>query len=666
MKKVSMKMGLTAFLSVLCLSISAFADFDNFDDLFGDNSGGAPAAEPSGGGSNSSFTQDIDQSSIDNLFGTFEAVSDQPAEVKPTRVLPPFHGTYKVLISRPVYAVFGAETKTKWISALGEVYSYYKVGAFPRTHVLSTDQIDGVLPNYRDYGRRISRQTYIETAKRLGATHIIYQEYQPQKDGKTTLYSMELFWIQENATVVRATQNIQHQHFEAGLDICLAKIADEMDPGAKNTSATKVNLFGRDLKNIEAFGNALANEGSFKRESSAAAYASIEKIMQRNNLAGFQFGAAMLAGRAENYPKAIEHINVVINQSGDYPALQLYLAEYMRGAGRYSEALSAAQNASKNPALALAVSTERAAIYQAQGNLDQAHREYSTILQSGEADGRVFFRLATLSIQMNRMNESTDYLSRAEQAGLSLDESEYFELGAAYAEVSGYETQAMEHLRKSLGVKQTNEEAWKIIAMVHKRMGSDQLEAETYVNLFKLNNSEHKGRLKVAGEIFEKIGMVDKAKDAYSLFLDRRFVDTEVSMSLARIYFNEKDCRRVGNTLNAVKEVDDIPEALQMLRDCNITRRSIDASQAMKGDKMSTLRLTLRATSALILAVGVGGGIYFDGQVDENGKLYKNANGPTDAAKYKKEVQDNQTLRNVFYGVGIGLAAAGIGVTFLF
>ncbi|MDR2727497.1 MAG: hypothetical protein LBB56_00040 [Chitinispirillales bacterium] len=653
MKKISMKRGAAVFLCILSLSALTFAQGN--DDLFGD--GGGAVGESSG-----AKIADIDQSSIDNLFGTFETPAEKPEAGVPARVLPPFEGTYKVLISRPIYAVYEAETKTKWISALGEVYSYYKIGAFPRTHVFTPEQINGILPNYRDYNRRISRQTYIEAAKKLGATHVIYQEYQPQKDGKTTLYSMELFWIEQNATVLRATQNILHNAFEGGLDICLAKIADAMDSGAKSTSAFKVNLLGKDQKNIEAFGNALANEGSFSKDRAAATYNAADRMIQRSSETGFQYAAALLSGRAEGYAKAIEHINAVISRSGDYPGLQLRLAEYLRGAERYGEAMSAVQNASKNPALSLAVSAERAAIYQAQGNLEQARSEYNSILQSGQADGQVFFRLATLSIQMNRIDESTDYLARAAQAGLSLDENEYFELGAAYAEVSGYEDQAMEYLKKSMGVKQANEEAWRIIAMIHKRNGNEQLEAETYVNLFKLNMNAHKGGIKIAGEIYERIGMVDKAKDAYALFLDRRFVDADVSMSLARIYFNDKECKRLPDVL---KGLDTIPEAVQMLSDCGFARRVIDPSQALKGDKMSPVRLTIRVSTVALFIGGIAGGYAFNSQVEKLGDDYSNTKSRDEADKLRNDIEKNEMLRNVLYTVG-AVAAVGFGVTFFF
>jgi len=474
---------------------------------------------------------------------------------------------------------------------------------------------------------------------------------------------MELFWLGENATVIRATQNIQHNHFEAGLDICLAKIADAMDPGARASSAFKVNLFGRDQRSIEAFGNALAGEGSFTRERAVTAYNAADRMIQRNQGAvGFQYAAAMLAGRAESYPRAIDHINNVIRQSGDYPALQLLLAEYLRGAGRHSEALSAVQNAARNPALAIPASMERAAISQAQGNLEQAHREYNSILQSGHADGQLFFRLATLSIQMNRMHESTDYLQRAAQAGLTLDENEYFELGAAYAKVPGFEEQALDHLRRSMGVRQANEDAWRVIAEIHGRAGNSQLQAEAYVNLFKLNMNAHREKMKLAGGIYERIGMIDRAKDAYETFLQRRLVDTEVSMSLARIYFNENNCRQVDITLRGL---DTIPEAIQMLRDCGIARRAIDPDQAMRGDKMSPVKLTIRASAIGLFIGGVAGGYAFNNRVQTLGDDYHKSTSGSEADRLRKEVEDNKLFRNILYGVGAA-AAVGFGATFFF
>jgi len=616
--------------------------------------------------------KDFSDNDINSLFGTFQEEQEKKEEA-PKRVLPAFTGNYKVLVGRPIYAVYEAETKTKWISALGELYTHYKMGAFPRTYVYPMEQVNGVLPGFRDYGKRFNKQHYIDAAKKLGATHLLYQEYQPQKDGKTTRYVMELYWIAEGATVLRSSVDIIHNEFEGGLNFCLGKIADAMDPKAKSGGVMGVQVYGKDLKTLEPFGNALAGEERFVKERAEATYAAIDKIVQKNGaLAGFQYAAALVAGRAEDYAKAVKHIEAVIGKSKDYPALQLRLAEFQRGAQRYPEAVKAAETAAKSAPLKVAASIEMAMISQAQGNLERARSEYEAVLRDGEANSRVLFMLALLSIQMGRVSESDDYLRRAEESGLTLDEGEYLDLGRAYANASGYEDKAVEYLKKSMGPKQSNEDAWEAIAELYSKTGSSAEAAEAYVNLFKINMQAHSGKLKLAGEAFEKMGMTDKAKDAYALFLDRRFSDRDVSMNLARIYFNDKDCKKIQDVL---KGYDTIPEATQMLAECGFKVRRIDESQTMKAKKLSPVMLTARISGGAFLVGGIAGGVLFNENVknihekyqkwDVQGQEGSDARNPDKVKKMRDDIKSNETYRTVAY-VLAGVGLAGFAVTFFF
>jgi tetratricopeptide (TPR) repeat protein len=621
----------------------------------------------------SSKGSEFSDSDINSLFGTFQEESEKKEDAAPKRVLPAYTGNYKVLVSRPMYAVYEAETKTKWISALGEIYTHYRVGAFPRTHVYTMEQVSGVLPGSRDYGKRFNKQHYIDAAKKLGATHLIYQEYQPQKDGKRSKYLMELYWIAEGAVVERSSVEFAHNDIEGGLNACLGKIADAMDSKARSGGVSGVTVLGKDLKTLEAFGNALAGEERFVKERAEATYEAIEKTVNKNSgLTGFSYAGALVAGRAENFEKAVRHIEAVIGKSKDYPALQLRLAEYQRGAKHYSEAVKAAEAAAKSPALKVAASIEMAMVSQAQGNLDRARSEYETVLSGGEANSRVLFMLALLSIQMGKISESEDYLRRAEESGLALDEGEYLDLGKAYANAGGYEDKAVEYLKKSMGPKQSNEDAWEAIADLYSKRGNDAEAAEAYVNLFKINMEMHSGKLKMAGEIFEKIGMTDKAKDAYALFVDRRFSDRDVSMNLARIYFNEKDCKKVKSVLEGLKGYEAIPEATQMLEDCGLKVRRIDESQTLKTKKLSPLMLTARIGGATLLAGGVTVGLIMNSSVSSNYENYKkwdekgsDAQKPEKVKEMRDNIDSGKTWRDVMY-VFAGVGLAGFAVTFFF
>lgn len=574
--------------------------------------------------------------------------------------LPPYTGTYKILISRPIYAPYNQEAETKWMSAIGEMFFHYKVGSFPRTYAFTPGQIDDVLTNYRDYSKRISRQAYVDAAKKLGATHLLYQEYEPQ--GKNVRYAVELLSLVQNGTVIKVNKTFETSDFEEGLSGCLAPVAQAMDPAASSTTAYSQNMFGKSDKNMEKFGNILAEEGIFNKKRAAATLSSIEKIVKKNSKhIGYRYSAAAIAARAGNFDEAIDHMDAVISKSGDYPALHLLMASYYRNAERYSEALNATQVASKSPSLSTPVARQRAMIYQSQGKLDQASQEYNTILQSGEADGSIYFRLALLSIQMGRISESNDYISKAEANGLTLDQNEQYQLGKSYAELSGQEHLALEYLKKSLGMTQDNEDAWKLMAQIHERMGSTEEAAKCYVSLFHLNNNKYKDHLKKAGEMYEKSGNTDKAKDAYALFLDRRYVDREVRLSLGKIYFNEQNCDQAKKVLEGM---DTIPEAVKIRTECGEIIR-IPGDSTDWGPKTPTFVIALRWTTAILAAGGAAGGYFMDEEVKKLAPTYKDAKGQDLTISTREDIQSKQTLRNGLYGLA-GAALAGLTATFFF
>ncbi len=617
----------------------------------------------------------------DDLFGDLESLeadlnapvaetsADAPADpfapaapAAPVKTIEAFTGTFKILISRPIYAPYNEETKTKWISAIGEMFFHYKVGSFPRTYAFTPGQIDDVLPNFRDYSRRISKQAYIDAAKKLGATHLLYMEYEPQ-GGKSVRFAIELYDIAQKIAVSSTSQSFNLSNFEAGLNDCLFKITEAMDPGSVKTQAYNTTVFGK--KKIEDFGDALASEGNFTRSKAAAALESVEKLANQNSkMVGFRYSAAALAARAGAFDKAIEHMNAVVAQSGDYPALHLRLASYYREAARYSEALTAASVAASSPSLTTPVARERAIIYQNQGNLDQARNEYNSILNSGEADGSIYFRLALLSVQMGRLSESTDYLSKASSAGLTLDESEYFQLGKAYSSLSGQEDLALDYLKKSQGMMQDNQEGWKLSAEIYERIGNTDKAAECYTNLFQLDNQKNKDKLKLAGEMYEKSGNINKAKDAYLLFVERKFVDPQVSLSLAKIYYNERDCKSAADLL---RNIDTLPsiraEAEPIMNECEPKRGNVGARLDYK--KTSPVVLAIRWGSVAIAAGGAVGGYLMDEDVKKLGEEYHAAQNKESAMSLHNDIESKKSTRTGLYAIA-GAALAGVTATFFF
>jgi hypothetical protein len=137
-------------------------------------------------------------------------------------------------------------------------------------------------------------------------------------------------------------------------------------------------------------------------------------------------------------------------------------------------------------------------------------------------------------------------------------------------------------------------------------------------------------------------------------------------MNLARIYFNEQNCRKLPDVL---KGYDTIPEAEKMLNECGFKTRRIKADQTLQKKKLSPLMLTMRISGGVLAVGGIAGGIVCNSIVDSEGKRYNEwkENNESDAT-YPARIKDMRTtidsnalMRNVLYGVAaVGLSAFAV------
>ena len=533
--------------------------------------------------------------------------------------LPPFQGNYRILVARPAYAFFDDGDTARWISAMAEVYAHYKVAAFARAHVFSMEEIDAVLPGSRDYGRRIGRMPAIEAARKLGATHILFQSYR-FSGGREAGYAMELYRVREAVPVAVDSGVVSFSDFERGLDTLLAKIAGEIDTGAVQASVFGLSVIGGDSAVTESLGGILAGEGEFTKERAAAMYAAVNKHVAANpSLAVARYAAAFLAGSAGDLMRAIDHTGALFGGPGDFPALRLRYAGYLRMAGHYNEAVQTLETIADIPALSTPMAMEMAAIHAAAGDTARARAEYGKAVQSGEANAETYFRAALLAALAGDAAASAEYMKRADSSGFKLNDNEYYELGTALSRVPGQVETAVKYIKRSLGPAQNDEKGWLTIADAYRYAQKRELEADIYVNLFKRNMAAYSNtnvyseRLKLAGNIYDSLGMADRAKEAYSLFLDSHLSDPEVSVSLARIFVKQGECKKLPSVLSMYASD---PEVSQMFRDCGFARlESFNADAVIKrGEKSKTSKLTLgmRISGPVIAAAGIAGGLYYD------------------------------------------------------
>jgi len=599
---------------------------------------------------------------------------DLPA-VSSTSVPVKLGGTPAILIARPVYAPYSTEEKTMYISSVSQGYFYLKLSALAGYQIISMDKAAKGIPYYHDHTRRISRNAYIESAKRLGASYLLYQEYEPQ--GKKTRYNIELFSIVDNQRLVSKSLVIDMQQFESGLEEGLGAIVNALPN--QNSDYTRefftTPVLGGNQKAVETFGNAFASIGDFSEKSASGAVNELEKLANANsNFHVAKMLTAYVCAAGKKYDKAIKYQDDLISSFGvSNPSLYLDLATYQVGAQSYDMALSSVDNAAKEPSLKLQAVNSRAEIYEAKGDYKKAQTFYSQLLADGGENGLIYFRLALVNIALNNASEADSYLSKAQGAGYQLDRSSYYDIGMRYVSLSNNE-KAIESFKNSLGSTQDYEPAWQQLAKLYKEMGRKADVAECYVSLFQINNNVYKDDLLLAGEIYEELNQTEKVKDVYSLFLARKFVNSKVSVKLAKLEVASGNCDKATDLVYGLDTISAVSADVRSINEqCGKTVRRVTIPTGSENRKAKPIVTVWRIASLVLAAGGAGAGYFFDTRVAQKQKDYsalqydasQDISVFTDnVSKLHKDIENAQRNRDLCYvGAGVGGLSFALSIT---
>lgn len=569
-------------------------------------------------------------------------------EVNLKRIGPP-----ALLITRPTYAPYSTEGKTTFIASISEAYFHFKLGAIPNIQVISEEKISNILPYFRDFTRRISRSSYIEAAKKLGSSFLLYTEYEPTKN-KSVKFSYEVFSITENKKMAGEIKEIALKDFEDGLYEIVMEVATSLAGTLpKETQEFLAMEVMAGMGQIEALGNAIVEEGDYSKKASDKLLSEFDKLSRDKSYHLAKFAAIDVFLRTDKTDKAIALVRQLINTYGNmYPALQLKLAKSCRLGGLFDEAREAANRASNEPSLKLLAQIELGKIYEAEGQLVNAKSVYESVLSEGGEDGEIYFQLALVSIGLKELLMVDNYLQKATTAGFILTKDDYFDLGLKY-ETIGSKDKAIEAYRSALGIKMDFEEAWQKLAEAYLSAGREQDAAACYVNLFKINNNLYKDYLLKAGIMFENSGYLDDAKDAYALYIARRYDNPEAKVRLGKLEM------RSGNCPKAIELVDGMDttgtfgaDVAEINIRCEKKERRVVIATG-KRDNTWKLVLAWRLSSGVIGAAGGGAGYFFNNLAKEKYNEYRNANNLEEIDRLHNELQTLLLFRNLSYAVGI-------------
>lgn len=570
-----------------------------------------------------------------------------------------------VLVTRPIYAPYSTEDKTMYISAVSEAYFNFKLGALPGIQVVPAERIANNVQYFRDFTRRISRTSYIEAAKKLGAAYCFYSEYEPK--GKQVKFAVEVYSIADNKKIAGSIMEIALNDLENGLFDFVNDAASAMIGTLPRTTqefmATSVLGNGRQ---IETLGQAIVSVGDFTQNRAEKAASGFEKLAKDNEAYVSKYVAAQMLARAHNFDKAITIQKDLVDRfGGQYPALSLQLASYYRMAGSYDNALSAARDAESDPSLKLPVLIEQAKIHEANDQLNEAKREYESVLSQGGEDGEIYFQLAIVSIGLNDLSQVDRYLEKAASAGRDLDQGDYFELGLRYEELGSANEQAIKAFRNCLGLRQDNEEAWKKLAIIYSLSGRKAEAAECYVSLFQINNEMYKDTLARAGTMFEEAGYFDNAKEVYALYLARRYYSQEVSIRLAKLEMQSGNCPKAIELVDGMDTLSEFGQDIITINtQCGKQERRVVIPTSTGRDKSWRKLFFWRVASGVVMVGGGVGGYLLNDQANKSHDKYVNAKNVPEVNKYRKQTEDFAKFRNLSYlAGGVGLTSFALSIT---
>ncbi|MDO5575874.1 MAG: hypothetical protein Q4F84_02235, partial [Fibrobacter sp.] len=571
-----------------------------------------------------------------------------------------------ILISRPVYTPYSTEEKTMYIAAIAEAYFHFKLGMLPGFQVISQEKVANNLQYYRDFSRRISRASYIETARKLGASYLFYQEYEPK--GKGAKFQIELYSLADNKAVFSNSSEIDLKTFEDGLYNCVMDVAGEL-AGSIPADVQKIlgeNVLSTNAKTIEKFGSLIASLGEYSQKRAEHILPEYEKVLKQDSKFHVaRYITATTYGIAEQFDKAIELQEMLISDFGNsYPALFLQLAAYHREADRFNDATYAAEKAKQESSLEIPANIEIAMTYEAKGDLQRAQSEYLSILQKGGEDGEIYFQLALVSIGLGNLSQTSQYLSQAASAGRSLDKGDYYDLGLRYAALGTANDKAIEAFQNSMGIQKDNEDAWRQLADLYTSMGRQADAAECYTSLFHINNDVYKDYLPKAGMIYEAEGKREDAKDAYALFIARKYNNKEVNLRLAKLEVEDGNCEEAVDLVYGMDTITGIGEDVKkIMQQCGQPERRVVIPTNDGDQKKWAGVFVWRVVSGVVALGGAGLGYFANTKVDDCGKDYKDNEYPAQVEKLHKDIEKWQLVRNLCYaGAGVGTASLGCSI----
>lgn len=567
-----------------------------------------------------------------------------------------------LLIARPNSYGYGFDKKVAWIGGAAEAGLYGKFDIMSSVPVISTDRVAEILPEVLQYKTRISKLQYTSAAATLGASHLLYSEYEQTGKNEFNLH-IQLVDVSSSETTVRETFNIKADRFRDGLDEIAAAVMsdDKFIPGAS---------FVGNAKDLRKVGDCLTRSDELSGDDAAQAAKCLNGAVGDESPASHGF-AARLYMRAGKYRDAQSMLRKLENSMGAFsPKIALMKSRCMLMQDDLGQAKAALSNESFPPSLAASVAYEKGLISEAFNDLDDAEKEYQQAAKLDPNDMRPRKRLAAVAFIKQDIQTAISFAQKVASSSNGSLGDVLVSIGIGLEQMDRDDA-AMTAYNTAVEKEPENTRALLRLGKAQKASGDELAAAQSFIQLYGRDAIRYKDYLLEAASIYEKRGKTDEARKIYDDFLSGGHSDPEVRIKLASLEFRKDNCERVKSLLDRLEPpFSDDPKVNDMIAACR--RKDVEQRTELTGGSGITYEEAQRG-SALPRIIGVGTGIITVGAIaggviselllQSELEEYRAARDNPDQywIDKRKSITDKEKMRNLLYLIG-ATGAVGFGV----
>ncbi|MBD3239059.1 MAG: tetratricopeptide repeat protein [Chitinivibrionales bacterium] len=286
-----------------------------------------------------------------------------------------------LLLARAVEASAMGAVANAWFSALAESYYRLRLQPLDGIEVLPVDKLRETVPGFENFGRSVAQETLLNSARSLGATHILTHNYEIDHEQGSVYYYVEVFTAKDNDIVLTFEKSFPLGELGNNLDACTNMLLEKLNVKVppKLSKTMKTPLLSGDARSLQMLGAAIFEAQELPPARAAEGFM---RVTQRDvKMALAYYEAAQRYAQVPDYTKTAQMLDhLVVQRNFGYPELYAQLSKYYRLGKSYERALHAISRAEKEGWNTLEIALEKAQILEKTGNTAKAVEAYQQVL----------------------------------------------------------------------------------------------------------------------------------------------------------------------------------------------------------------------------------------------------------------------------------------------